>query len=83
MQIIKEQVKAYVLDNFLMRQGDDLADDVSFLGQGLLDSTGVLELVGFLEHRFGIEVSDQEMVPENLDSLDAIAAYIQRKGGKA
>ena len=49
MQMIKQQVKAYVMDNFFMQQGEELADDASFLSKGILDSTGVLELVGFLE----------------------------------
>jgi acyl carrier protein len=75
----KEQVRAFIFDNFMMGATDSLPDDTSFLGRGLLDSTGVLELVGFLEERFGIEVVDDEIVPENLDTLNAIEAYLQRK----
>jgi acyl carrier protein len=80
---IKQVVRIFVEDNFLMKKDGDLPDDASFLGRGILDSTGVLELVGFLEDRFRIEVSDHEMLPENLDSLSAIEAYIKKKGGKA
>jgi acyl carrier protein len=73
-------VRKFVSDNFLFR--DDLqaiADDTSFLDAGIIDSTGVLELVCFLEGSYGVEVSDQEMLPENFDSIARIAAYLQRK----
>jgi acyl carrier protein len=76
----KHQVRSYVIDNFLMgRQANDLTNDMSFLSKGILDSTGFLELIGFLEERFGIIVADEEMVPENLDTLNAIDAYLKRK----
>lgn len=78
-QDIKRQVRAYVQDHFVMAEEEELSDDTSFLARGILDSTSVLELVGFLEERFGIQVEDQEMVPENLDSLAAIADYVTRK----
>jgi acyl carrier protein len=77
---IKEQVRAYIVDNFLLRKkADALKDDTSFLAQGILDSTGVVELVSFLEESYGIRIADEEIVPENLDSLDAIDAYVTRK----
>lgn len=79
MNDIKAQVKAYITDNFLFGQNGDLGDDASFLSKGVLDSTGVLELVMFLEQTFGIKVEDEELVPENLDSLNAIEAYVNRK----
>jgi len=79
-QTIKAQVKAFVIDNFLMgRRAGDLADDTSFLERSILDSTGFLELIAFLEERFGIQVADEEMIPANLDSLNAIDAYVKRK----
>jgi acyl carrier protein len=81
---IKDEVRAYVVDSFLMRKkAERLQDDTSFLAQGILDSTGVVELVSFLEETYGIQVADEEMVPENLDSLSAIEAYVQRKRGSA
>jgi acyl carrier protein len=80
MSDIKQVVKEYVADNLLMgRWSDDIADDSSFLDIGVLDSTGVVELVSFLEKTFAIEVLDEEMVPENLDSLGNIEQYVAAK----
>lgn len=80
MNDVKTQVKEYIEENFLLSAGARLpADGDSFMEHHLLDSTGFLELVLFLEERFGISVEDGEMVPENLDSLDALAAFVKRK----
>jgi acyl carrier protein len=77
---IKSTVKAYIVDHLLMgADGGDLGDETSFLERRLLDSTGVLELIAFLESTYGIEVADEEMTPENLDSLSRIAAYVTSK----
>ena len=76
---IKQQVRAYIADNFFFGKDGDLADEVSLLSKGVLDSTGVLELVMFLEKTFGISVEDEELMPENLDSLNAIEGYVNRK----
>jgi acyl carrier protein len=75
------RVRAFVESNFVLGPGDDLSEDTSFLARGILDSTGVIELVGFLEQEFGVKVADDEIVPENLDSLRAIGAYLKRKIG--
>ena len=73
-------VRSFIVDRFLFGQDDDqLANTTSFMDQRLIDSTGVLELVMFLEQRFGIKIADDELVPENLDSLDRIAAFVARK----
>jgi len=73
-------VRRYVTDNFLYRgDGKTLTDDTSFLEIGLIDSTGVLELVAFLEETYRFKVADDEIVPDNLDSLRKIAAYVERK----
>ena len=75
-----ETIRAYILDNFLFDEnGFSLKNGDSFLKQGILDSTGILELVGWLESEFGIQVEDQELIPDNLDSINLIAAYIERK----
>ena len=80
MQEIKRQVRAYVVDNFLMGlQAEDLTDATSFLEKGILDSTGFLELVAFLEETYGFKILDEEMVPENLDSVNALEVYVKRK----
>ncbi|WP_127996415.1 acyl carrier protein [Piscinibacter defluvii] len=80
MSDIKAEVRRYIEDNFIMgATGVALADADSFLEHHVLDSTGFLELIGHLEESYGIKVLDDEMVPENLDSLESIAAYVDRK----
>ncbi|HET9904855.1 MAG TPA: acyl carrier protein [Xanthobacteraceae bacterium] len=77
---IAAQIRAFIADNFLFREDRTaLADDESLLEAGLVDSTGVLELVAFLEERFNIQMADAEIVPENLDSVRAISDYVTRK----
>ena len=72
-------IREFVVGNFLFGEEGKLGDDTSFLESGIIDSTGLLELVGFLEERFGIRVADEELVPENLDSLSNISAYLAGK----
>ena len=73
-------VRRFIGENFLFRDGGDaIAHDQSLLDAGIIDSTGVLELVCFLETTFGIEVQDDEMLPENLDSIRSISSYVDRK----
>ena len=80
----KEQVRQYIAENFMFSDdGCSLPDDASFLEEGILDSTGVLELVMFVEQGFNIAVNDDEIVPENFDSIDRLAAYIGRKTAAA
>lgn len=74
-----DEIRKYVVETFLFGQEADLTDDTSFLEKGILDSTGVLELVAHLETTYGIKVSDDELTPDNLDSINAICAYITRK----
>jgi acyl carrier protein len=75
-----EQVRQYILENFLFSTDTSLlGEDESFLERGLIDSTGMLEVILFLEESFGVKVADDEMVPENLDSVNRIAAFIERK----
>jgi acyl carrier protein len=77
---IKQSVREFVAMSFLFREGrEGLADNESLLGAGLIDSTGILELVSYLESAFGIVVQDEEIVPENLDSVGEIAAYVEMK----
>ena len=79
MSEIKEKVKAFIVENFLFGEEGDLKEDTSFLEEGIIDSTGVLEMVDFLEEEFGISIEDEELIPENLDSLKNIAAYLKKK----
>ena len=77
---VKEQIRSFVAENFLFSaNGFDLSDDASFLDEGVVDSTGTLELVMFAEETFGIEVNDNELEPDNFDSVNKLAAYIARK----
>jgi acyl carrier protein len=83
MQDIKKAVRAYILENFLMGDtGTQLTDDQSFLENHIIDSTGFIELVTFLETTYAVQIKDEEMIPENLDSLDAIARFIGNKRAK-
>ena len=80
MDKIKEELRRYIEDNFIMgARSLPLADSDSFLEHHVLDSTGFLELVAFLEATYAIKVEDDEMVPENLDSLDNIVQFLARK----
>jgi acyl carrier protein len=76
---IKEQVRTFVTSNFYVAEPEALEDDASLLDRGIIDSTGVLEVIFFIEETFGITVKDSEMLPENLDSIDRIANFIARK----
>ena len=73
------RVRSFVTTNFYVADPKTLADDASLLDAGIVDSTGVLEVVQFLETEFGLEVQDHEIVPENVDSISRIAAFIERK----
>lgn len=75
-----EEVKTFILDNFMFGQDADALDlEDSLMEKGIIDSTGVLELVGFLERTFDIEVEDEELIPDNLDSIGNITRYVERK----
>lgn len=77
---MKEKIRDFITKNFLFGESDStLADSDSFLEKGIIDSTGMLELVAFLEDGFGVRVEDEELVPENLDSIDRLAEFITRK----
>jgi acyl carrier protein len=84
MQNVKHQVRCYLLDNFLMGgTAQDIGDDTSFMEAHILDSTGFIELISYLEQQFGLRVEDEEMVPENLDSLANIERFVSRKRASA
>ena len=76
----KDKIKHYILENYLFT--DDMSalnDGDSFMGQGIIDSTGILEVVFFLEEEFGIKVADEEMVADNLDSINNLVRFVERK----
>lgn len=76
---IKEQVRAFVTSNFYVADPTSLEDGASLLDHGIIDSTGVLEVISFIEENFGLTVEDSEMLPENLDSIERIAKFISGK----
>lgn len=76
---IEQQLRQYIGSNFIVNDIDSLGAGESLLGRGILDSTGFIELVSFLEATFHFQVADEEMIPENLDSLGSIVAYVARK----
>lgn len=74
------EIRAFIVSNFLFGQeGQGFSDDQSFLESGIIDSTGLLELVSFVEQQYGISVGDRELVPENLDSLRNISRFVAQK----
>ena len=75
------KVRSFVTTNFYVGDPCALADDASLLDAGIVDSTGVLEVVQFLETDFGVKVEDHEIIPENVDSIARIAAFVKRKKG--
>jgi acyl carrier protein len=76
----KARLREFILENFVTgMEPDDLKDDTSFLDEGIIDSTGVLEMVDYLEETYNISVEDEEVLPENFDSIDNLDAYIARK----
>jgi acyl carrier protein len=68
-----------VVENFMFGDGGDLQVTDSLIERGLIDSTGILELVSFLEKKYAIRIQDHELVPDNLDSLAALSAFVKRK----
>jgi acyl carrier protein len=79
----RETVKHFVVENFLFGRNGDLKDDDSFLEKGIIDSTGVLELIAFIEERFAIKLQDSDLIPENLDSIQRVADFVQKRLGAA
>ena len=79
MEDIKTSIRTFIVDNFLFGTADNLEDDTSFLEEGIIDSTGVLELITFLEETYGITVEDEELIPENLDSINNVTTFLSTK----
>lgn len=77
---IKQQVRQFILANYLFTDDEGkLSDSQSLMQSGAMDSTGILELIMFLEEKIGVKVADQEMLPANLDSVDSVVAFVARK----
>lgn len=81
---ITNKVRAYILENFLFSEDQSLLkDNDSFIDTGIIDSTGIIEVIMFLEETFGIQVKTEEMLPENLDSVTRITTFVNHKIGVA
>lgn len=77
---LRAEIRQFIAENYLLaRDAAGLGDKDSLTSEGILDSTGALELVTHLEERYGITVNDEELHPDNLDSIDKIATFIERK----
>ena len=72
-------IRQFITANFYVADDSSLTDDTSLLESGVVDSTGVLEIISFLEEHFSIKVADAEMVPDNLDSIGKIVTFLSRK----
>lgn len=75
----QQRVKQFIVENFYVAAPAALGDDVSLIEGGYIDSTGMLELIAFLENAFGIRIAENETVPENLESIGRIVAFVDRK----
>ena len=76
---VRQKVRAYIIDSILLGTADKLDDSASLLEAGILDSTGTMELVAFLEDEFGLTVFDSDIVADNLDSVDRVVAFVNRQ----
>lgn len=79
LETYRSEVRDFLLSNFYIAEASSLEANTSLLDQGIIDSTGVLEVIGFIEETFGITVEDSELLPENLDSIEGIARFVVRK----
>jgi acyl carrier protein len=74
-----ETVRDFVVENFLFGEDGMLKEETSFLESGIIDSTGILELIAFLEETYGLTIGDEEIVPENFDTLGNVVRFLERK----
>lgn len=74
---IEKEIRQFIEGNFIMDGNDHLSAEDSLLEKGIIDSTGVLELVAFIEENYSVKIKDEELIPENLDSIKNISRFIQ------
>ncbi len=79
---VQEKVKKFIVENFYISNANELADDTLLVTNGFVDSTGMLEIIAFLESEFGIRIADTETTPENLESIARIVAFVEKKRAK-
>ncbi|HNQ50086.1 MAG TPA: acyl carrier protein [Candidatus Omnitrophota bacterium] len=73
---IRKKLREFIKNNFLLGNDSNLTDDDSFMGKGIVDSTGILEVVSFVEENFGFKLPDEDLMPENLDSINNLVKYV-------
>lgn len=79
MDEIKQKIRDFVVENFLFGDDGQLEDQTSFLEEGIIDSMGILELVDYIDKEFSVAIADEELLPENLDSINNIAGFLGNK----
>ena len=82
LQNLELEIRNFIVNTFLFGEGgDEFTDDDSLIDKGIVNSTGVLELVAFIDESYGIQVADQELIAENFDSINKVVAFVMRKQG--
>ena len=82
MQAVTQEIRGFVIENFLFGQDrDSFSNEDSFLDHGLIDSMGILMLVEFVKERFSVSIDDEEIIPDNFDSVRRVATFVQNKLG--
>lgn len=82
MESIQAEIVKFIAENFLHgAPADSVAPDDSFMEKGIIDSTGILELVGFIEKKFGFKIQDEELTPDNLDTIARVVGFVEKKMG--
>jgi acyl carrier protein len=76
---VQQEIRDYIKENILFGDGEKLDENVSFQESGILDSTGFLELITFVEQQFGVDIADDELVPENFDTLKKMSTFVEQK----
>ena len=76
---IQQRVKQFIIENFYVSDAAALTDDASLISTGVVDSTGMLEVITFLENEYGVAIEDKEMTPENLETIGRIAKFVIQK----
>lgn len=76
---LQQDIRGFIVENFLFGEDGGLEDDSSFIEQGIVDSTGIMQLVSYLQEQYRIAIEDEELIPDNLDSIRKVAAFIEEK----
>ena len=80
---LQEEIRAFIVDTFLFGEDGGLSEESSFLEEGIVDSTGIMQLVAYLQEQYQIIIEDEELIPGNLDSIKKVMAFVgeKRRGG--